>query len=117
MRKHVNEVDHHHIKVVLHQIAETFEQLVGTDRIVDLVVRERIVATEPLYLLLQQRLLVDVLALVLVLVNPQFGEHLLYLLRHKTGEDGVACVLCGCRQDTHIHVFLNVKHVADFLCQ
>ena len=78
-------------------------------------VRERVVASVALYLRAYERLLVEVLALVLVFVHPQFGEHLLNLLGHQTREDGVAGVLRSRRQNAGVHILLNVEHVAYLL--
>ena len=67
------------------------------------------------YLCLDKRCLVEVLALVLILVNPEVGEHLCYLLWHESAEDGITRILCGCWQDAGVEVFLYVEHIAYLL--
>ena len=69
-------------------------------------------ATIAFYLRTYERLLIDVLALLFVLVDPQIGKHTLYLFGHQTGEYGIAGILRSCRQDAHIHVFIDIEHLA-----
>ena len=117
VREHIDEVHHDDVEVVLRQLVEARQQLVGTRRVVHLVIRERVVAAVAFYLRANERFLVEVLALVFVLVHPQLGEHLLNLLGHQAREDGVACVLRSRRQDAGVHVLLYVEHVANLLRQ
>ena len=119
VREHIDEVDHDDVEVVLCQLVEACKQFVGTRRVVHLVIRERVAAAVAFYLRAYERFLVEILALVfvLVLVHPQFWEHLLNLLWHQAREDGVACVLRSRRQDAGVHVLLYVEHVSNLLRQ
>ena len=72
-------------------------------------------AAETLYLCADKWSFVQVLALFLVLIHPQIGEHPGYLQRHQSAEDGVAGILRGGREDAHIEAFLYVEHIANLL--
>ena len=115
MGEHIDEVDDEHIEVVLFQVSVLLHELVSTCRVVDLVIGEAIVAAVAFNLCFDERCLVEVLPLFFVFIHPQVREHRRYLLGHQTTEDGVACILCGGRQNAHIEVFLYVEHIADFL--
>ena len=54
VRKHVDKVEYHHVKVVLCQLREMFEQLLSICRCVHLVVAEGVVTAIPFYLCLYQ---------------------------------------------------------------
>ena len=82
MTEHVDEVEDHHVEVVLLQRVELLQQLVGLLRGVDLVIREGVTPAVALQLRLDERFLVKVLAFLLVLVDPQVREHLCYLYGH-----------------------------------
>ena len=115
MGEHIDEVDDEHIEVVLFQVSVLLHELVSTCRVVDLVIGEAIVAAVAFNLCFDERCLVEVLPLFFVFIHPQVREHRRYLPGHQTTEDGVACILCGGRQNAHIEVFLYVEHIADFL--
>ena len=70
VRKHVDEVEHHHVQVVLRQLREVFEQLFCLCRRVYFGVTECVVATITFYLCLYQQVFVEVFALLFVLVYP-----------------------------------------------
>ena len=74
-------------------------------------------AAESVDLCLYQRPLVEVLSFFLILVDPQFWKHLCYLLGHKSGENGIACILCSRRQNAHVHILIDVEEIADLLGQ
>ena len=109
VRQHVYEVDDNDVKVVLQHVVEMFEHLLASRRVVDLVIAERVVASEPFYLRLHQRLLIEVLALLLVLIDPQVRKHLCYLVGHQSAEDSVACILCGGGQDAGVDVVVDIE--------
>ena len=58
MREHVDEVDYEHVQVVVLAFVVTLHELVGTHRVVHLVIAETVFLSEPVYLGLNQRLLV-----------------------------------------------------------
>ena len=58
MREHVDEVDYEHVQVVVLAFVVTLHKLVGTHRVVHLVIAETVFLSEPVYLGLNQRLLV-----------------------------------------------------------
>ena len=64
------------------------------------------------YLCLDERRFIEVLAFFFVLVHPQIGKHFSDVFRHEPRKDSVASILSGCRENAHIHVVLNIKHVA-----
>ena len=70
-----------------------------------------------LYLRPNKRLFVEVLALFFVLIDPQFGVHLCYLLRHKTTEYSIAGVLCCCWKYAHVKVLFDLEHVTNLFRQ
>ena len=74
-------------------------------------VTEKVVAAVAVNLCLDERTLVEVLALLLVLIDPQIGEHLSNFVGHKPTEQGVAGILRGCGQNTGVEVFLDVEDI------
>ena len=84
MAEHIDEVEDDDIQVVTLQLPELLHQLVGIGRGVDFVIGEGVVAAVALYLRLNQRRLVQVLALLVFLVHPQVGEHAGYLVGHES---------------------------------
>ena len=72
-----------------------------------LIITESVFLAEPLDHRADQRRLVQVLALLTLLVDPQFGKHLLDLGRHQAREDGVAGVLGSRRQDAVIKALVE----------
>ena len=84
MRQHVDEVEHHHVQVVLAQRVQLLHETVGILRRIDLMVREGVLSAIALQLGADERFFVQVLAFLLVLVHPQLGKHLGYLLGHQT---------------------------------
>ena len=72
----------------------------------DLVVGEFIVFAETVELRLDERRLIEVLAFLLVFIDPKVGEHARNLVGHQTAEDSVASILRGCWQQGAIDVFL-----------
>ena len=115
MRQHIDEVDDEHVQVVVLAFVVALHKLVGTRRVVHLVVAETVFLSESVQLGLNQRLLVQVLAFLLVFIHPEFREHLCNLVRHQSAEDGISGILRGGRQDAHIHILLHVEAVADVL--
>ena len=65
MREHVDEVDDEHIQVVALAFVVMFQELVGSCRIVHLVIAEAVVLAVSVQLGLDERLLVEVLAFLL----------------------------------------------------
>ena len=110
--KHVDEVEHHHVEVVALQLVEALQEFLRRGGIVNLVVGKSVVAAEAVELCLQQRRLVEVLAFLVVLVNPQMWKHLRYLVGHQSAEDGVARILRGCGQDAVVELFVNFEKFA-----
>ena len=111
MAEHVDEVEHHDVEVVLLQRLQLSQQLVG------FLLGEGVVAAIALQLGADERFLVEVLAFLLVFIDPQVGKHLGDLHRHQTGEDGVAGILCRCGQDAAIDVLADVELVANLALQ
>ena len=74
-------------------------------------VRELVVAAVAVDLRLDERFLVEVLTLLLVLIDPQLWKHLGYLLRHQSAEDGVAGILRGGGKDAEIDLLVDVEEV------
>ena len=115
--QHVDKVKHHHIQRVLLYLLHLLHQLVGIGLGVYLVIRKSLLTAIALQLGTNQRFLVQVLTLLLVFIHPEVGEHLLYLVRHQTTEDGVACILRGGGQDAVIHVLVDIKVGTQFARQ
>ena len=80
-------------------------------------IREGVALAVALQLCLDEWLLVEVLALLFVLVNPQVWEHLCNLYRHQSGEDRIAGILGGGGQDAAIDILVNVEQVANLALQ
>ena len=95
----VDEVDDDDVEVIVLQILELAHQLLRPRTVDNLVVGEGLLAPVALQLGLDERRLIDVLALFLVFIDPQIWEHLGYLRRHEAREDGIAGILCGGGQD------------------
>ena len=74
-------------------------------------VRKLVVAAVAVDLRLDERFLVEVLTLLLVLIDPQLWKHLGYLLRHQPAEDGVAGILRGGGKDAEIDLLVDVEEV------
>ena len=117
VRQHVDEVQHHHVQVVPFQGVELCQQLVGRGGVVYLVVAEGVLAAVTVQLGLYERCLVQVLALVLVLVHPQVGKHLGYLVGHQSREDGVTRILGGGGQYAAVDVLIDDEHVGQLGAQ
>ena len=73
--------------------------------------------TVALQLSADERFLVEVLALLLVFVDPQVGEHFRYLVGHQSGEDGVAGILCRRGQDAAVDILVNLELIANLALQ
>src|SRR3712207_1304863 len=101
MREHVDEVDHEHVQIVFLQLLDVLDELLGGLRVVYFRVREGVVPAETVNLRLYERPFVQVLALLLVFVYPQFGEDFGYLVGHKTAEYRVAGILRSRRSEEH----------------
>ena len=117
MTQHVDEIEHHNVQVVLVQLLDLLHESVGLGRGVDLMIRERLMTAVSVQQGLNQRFFVQVLAFLFVLVDPQFGKHLGNLVRHQSAEDGIAGILCCSGKNREIQVLVDVKLVANFLCQ
>ena len=117
MTQHVDEVEHHHVQVVTLQLGQLLHEALSLCRGVDFVVREGIFPAIAIQLGLDERFFVQVLALFFVFVDPQVGEHLGYLYRHQSREDGVAGILCGGRQNAAIDILVYLEQVTDFPLQ
>ena len=91
--------------------------MVGLGGCVDFMIRERVVATIAVQLRLDERFLVQVLAFLLVLIDPEVGKHLRNLVGHQSREDGVAGILRSGGQDAEVEVFVDVELVANLLRQ
>jgi len=115
--EHVDEIEHDDVEVVTAQRVELLHQLVGLGRVVYLVIREGVTAAVAVYLGADKGLFVEILTFLLVLVDPQVGKHLGYLVGHKAGEDGVARVLRGGGKDAEVEVLVDVEEVAYLLRQ
>ena len=113
MREHVDEVDYQHIQILLPAFVIVLHKPVGTLRIVHLMIAEAVSLAVSVEHRLYQRLLVQVLALLLVFIHPELRKHLGNPVGHQTAEDGVPGVLRGGRQDAHIHILVNVEQLAD----
>ena len=113
MREHVDEVDYQHVQVLLPAFVVVLHKPVGALRIVHLVIAEAVSLAVSVEHCLYQRLLVQVLALLLVFIHPELRKHLGNPVGHQTAEDGVPGVLRGGRQDAHIHIFVYVEQFAD----
>ena len=113
MREHVDEVDYQHVQVLLPAFVVVLHKPVGALRIVHLVIAEAVSFAVSVEHRLYQRLLVQVLALLLVFIHPELREHLGNPVGHQTAEDGVPGVLRGSRQDAHIHILVYVEQLAD----
>ena len=109
MAEHVYEVEHHDVEVVMEERGQLLHELLGTGRVVYLVVGECVASAEAFQLRPHHGGFVEVFALLGVLVDPEVGEHGLYLYGHEPGEDGVSGILCGRGQYAAIHVFLHVE--------
>ena len=114
MAEHIDEIKHHHVQLVFPQLLPLLHETVGIGRTIDLMIRERLFPAIALHLCLDKRLLVQVLAFFLVLVDPQLGEHLRNLVGHESAEDGVTGILGGSRQDAAVEVFVDVELIAQF---
>ena len=83
MGEDVDKVDYHYVEFVAHQVAELLHQAFGALRVIDFVVAEALPAAVALHEGLDQLFLVEILALVLILVHPQVGVHLLDVGGHE----------------------------------
>ena len=117
MGEHVDEVEDDDVEVVLLQRVQLLQQLVGLLRGVDLMIGEGVMAAIAFQLGADERFLVEVLALLLVLVDPQVGEHSGYLVGHQSGEDGIAGILRRRGQDAAIDVLVNFKLITNLALQ
>ena len=117
MGEDVDEVDDDDVEVIVLQVLELTHQLLRPRAVDNLVVGEGLLAPVALQLGLNERRLIDVLALFLVFIDPQIWEHLGYLRRHQAREDGVAGILRGGGQNGTVKALVDVEHVADFLGQ
>ena len=115
MTEHVDEVEDHHVEVVLLQRFELLEQFIGLFLTVDLMIGESVLTTIALQLRLDEGSLVQVLTFFLVFVNPEVGEHLCNLVGHQTAEDGITRILCGCGQDAAVEALVDIELLAEFL--
>ena len=70
MTQHVDEIEYHHIQVVLVQLVQLLHKLLSIGRRVNLVIRERLMSAITFQLCLDQRSFVQVLALLLIFINP-----------------------------------------------
>ena len=84
MRKHIYKVHHHNIKLILLQIGELAQKPFAASGIVDLIVGELALSPVTAEKRRYQLAFIEVLPLVLILVDPQMGEHARYFLRHQT---------------------------------
>ena len=92
MGQHIHKIEHQHIQFVVLEHAEVLHQLLAGGAVVHLGVREMGQG-------LNERSLVQVLALLALLIDPQVGEHALDIDGHQSREDGVAGILCCRGQD------------------
>ena len=107
MAQHIDEVEHHHIEIILLQLVKLLHEAFCAVGVVDFVIGEGIVTTVSLQLRLYEWSLVEILSLFLILIHPQVGEH----ARHKSREDGVTGILRGCGEDTEIELFLDIEAI------
>ena len=91
--------------------------MVGRLRVVDFVVGEMLLSAVALQLMAYEGLLLQVFSFVFILVHPEVGIHLAYLLWHQASKDGVAGILCGRRENAEIKVLLDVKLLGEFTAQ
>ena len=82
--EHIDEVEYHHVQVVLLQCVQLLYQFFCFCRRIDLMIREGVLSAIALQLCLDEWCLVEVLAFLLVLVDPQVRKHLGYLVWHQT---------------------------------
>ena len=115
MTEHVDEVHHEHVEVVVLQVVQLLQEAVAGSRVVHLMIGEGVLAAVAVEEGLDERSFIQVLPFLLVLIDPQFGEHLGNLVGHESAEDGIPCILCGGGQDAHIQLFLDVEQVTDLL--
>ena len=83
MTQHVDEIEYHHVQVVLPQVRHLLHQLVGIGRIVHLVIREGVLLAIAVQLCLNKWCFVQVLTFLLVFVYPEIGKHLCNLVGHQ----------------------------------
>ena len=83
-------------------------------RIIDFMIAETLSSAITCEQTRYQCLLMDILAIVFVLINPEVGKHLLYLHGHQTTEYGIAGILRRCRQNAHVKPFIDVETVGKF---
>ena len=107
MGKHIDKVQYHHIQLVLRECRNVSQQFLAILRIVHFRIAETVFLPETVDLCLDEGGLVQVLALFALLIHPQVGKHLLDLGGHQAGEDGIACILGGCRQNAVIELFVE----------
>ena len=84
MTQHVDEIEDHHIQVVLAELVELLHHLVGLDGGVHFVIAEGVLLPVTFQLRLDQWLFVQVLAFFLVLVHPEVRKHLHDFIGHQT---------------------------------
>ena len=92
----------------------TADKLIGRSRIIDFMVTECILTAVTVQLGLDERPFVQVLALFFVFVHPKIRVHLGDFVRHQTGKDGVARILCGRGQDAAINIFVDEERIRQF---
>ena len=103
MREHIYKIEYHHIQIILFQCGEIAKQSFSGSGIVNLVVGKTAFTAVSFKLSGYQRRLIEVLALLAILIDPQFRKHPFYIHRHQTREYGIAGILRGCRQYGTIH--------------
>ena len=114
MGKHVDKVEHNDVQVIFFQLFELADKFIGRSRIIDFMITECILTAVTVQLGLDERTFVQVLALFFVFVHPEIRVHLGDFVRHQTGKDGVARILCGCGQDAAINIFVDEEHIRQF---
>ena len=117
MRKHIDEVEHHDIQVVLLECVQLLHQFIGISRIIHLVIGKGVTPAIAFQLSLNERFFIQVLTFFLFLVNPQVRKHLCNLIGHQPAKNGITSILCSSGQNAEIQVFVYVEEISYLLTE
>ena len=117
MTEHVDEVEDNDIQVVFRQLVELLQKLVGISGTVHFMIGEGVLPAITLKLCLNQWLLVEVLAFLLVLIDPKIRKHRCDLVGHQSAEDGIAGILRSGGKNTIIEILVDIKLFVDVLSE
>jgi len=115
--EHVNEVEDAHVDIIFLHLRQLLHETLGSCGVVDLVIGEGVLAAVALEERLYERRLVEVLALLAVLIDPQVREHLGDDVWHQAREDGVARILRGRGQDGTVEALVDMEEVGNLVHQ